>query len=124
VENEDKDLRTFGEGVKEKSFEAVKLTPCKPKGQQYTLTVQKAGSGSGTVMSSPSGIDWRSDCLLLQQRGEEKNAMGIILIVILVLLLIGALPTWRHSKSWGPYPSGGIGLILLILIILLLLGRI
>ena len=50
--------------------------------------------------------------------------MGIILIIILVLLLIGALPTWGHSKSWGPYPSGGIGLILLILIILLLLGRI
>ena len=49
--------------------------------------------------------------------------MGIILIVILVLLLIGALPTWRHSKSWGPYPSGGAGLILLILLILVLLGR-
>jgi hypothetical protein len=50
--------------------------------------------------------------------------MGIILIVILVLLLVGVLPTWPHSKSWGPYPSGVIGLILLILIILLLLGRI
>jgi hypothetical protein len=50
--------------------------------------------------------------------------MGIILVVILVLVLIGALPTWSHSKSWGPYPSGGIGLILLILIILLLMGRI
>ncbi|PIP36068.1 MAG: DUF3309 domain-containing protein [Desulfobacterales bacterium CG07_land_8_20_14_0_80_52_14] len=50
--------------------------------------------------------------------------MGIILIVILVILLVGALPTWRHSSSWGPYPSGGIGLILLIIIILLLLGRI
>ena len=50
--------------------------------------------------------------------------MGLILIVILVLLLIGALPTWNHSKSWGPYPSGGIGLILLIVIILLVLGRI
>jgi hypothetical protein len=37
--------------------------------------------------------------------------MGIILIMILVLLLIGALPTWRHSKFWGPFPSGGIGLI-------------
>jgi hypothetical protein len=42
----------------------------------------------------------------------------------LVILLIDALPTWGHSKSWGPYPSGGIGLILLILVILLLLGRI
>jgi len=50
--------------------------------------------------------------------------MGIILIIILVLLLIGVLPTWRHSKSWGPYPSGGIGLILIIVLVLLLLGRI
>jgi hypothetical protein len=50
--------------------------------------------------------------------------MGTILIVILVLVLIGALPTWPHSRSWGYYPSGGLGLILLILIILLLLGRI
>ena len=50
--------------------------------------------------------------------------MGIILIVILAIVLIGALPTWGHSKSWGPYPSGGIGLIILIVIILLLLGRI
>jgi Protein of unknown function (DUF3309) len=49
--------------------------------------------------------------------------MGTILIIILVLVLIGALPTWPHSRSWGYYPSGGIGLILLILIILLLLGK-
>ena len=50
--------------------------------------------------------------------------MGIILIVILVLVVIGALPTWPHSRSWGYFPSGGLGLVLLILIILLLLGRI
>ena len=50
--------------------------------------------------------------------------MGIILLVILILLLVGALPTWPHSRNWGYYPSGGLGLILLILIILLLLGRI
>ena len=50
--------------------------------------------------------------------------MVTILIVILVLVLVGALPTWPHSKNWGYYPSGGVGLILLILIILLLLGRI
>ncbi len=49
--------------------------------------------------------------------------LGTILIVILILLLIGALPTWPHSKQWGYYPSGGLGLILLILIILLLLGK-
>lgn len=50
--------------------------------------------------------------------------MGIILIVILVLLLVGVLPTWRHSSSWGPYPSGGVGLVLLIVLVLLLMGRI
>jgi hypothetical protein len=49
--------------------------------------------------------------------------IGTILIVILVLALIGALPTWPHSRNWGYYPTGGLGLILLILIILLLLGR-
>ena len=48
----------------------------------------------------------------------------LILIIILVLLLIGALPTWGHSRSWGYFPSGGLGLLLLILLILLLTGRI
>jgi hypothetical protein len=50
--------------------------------------------------------------------------LGTILIVILILMLLGALPTWPHSKSWGYYPSGGLGLVLLILLILLLLGHI
>jgi hypothetical protein len=49
--------------------------------------------------------------------------LGTILIVIIILMLLGALPTWPHSRNWGYYPSGGLGLILLILIILLLLGR-
>ena len=49
--------------------------------------------------------------------------MGTILIVILILILIGVLPTWPHSRNWGYYPSGGLGLILLILLILLLMGR-
>jgi hypothetical protein len=50
--------------------------------------------------------------------------LGTILIIILILILIGALPTWPHSSGWGYYPSVGIGLILLILVILVLLGRI
>ena len=50
--------------------------------------------------------------------------MMTILIVILVLALIGALPTWPYSRGWGYYPSGGVGLIVLILIILLLMGRV
>lgn len=47
-----------------------------------------------------------------------------ILIVFLILMLVGALPTWPHSRSWGYYPSGGLGLVLVILLILLLPGRI
>ncbi len=50
--------------------------------------------------------------------------LGTILIVVLILVLIGALPAWPHSRNWGYYPTGGIGLILVILVILLLLGRI
>jgi hypothetical protein len=49
--------------------------------------------------------------------------LGTILIVVLVLMLLGALPTWPHSRQWGYYPSGGLSLILVILIILVLLGR-
>jgi hypothetical protein len=55
----------------------------------------------------------------------ERNIMlGTILLVLLILMLIGAFPTWPHSKNWGYYPSGGLGLLLAILLILLLLGRI
>lgn len=50
--------------------------------------------------------------------------MRLILLVIVVLLLVGSLPTWPYSASWGYYPSGGLGLVLLILLILVLLGRI
>ena len=49
--------------------------------------------------------------------------LGTILLIVLILFLIGALPTWPHSRSWGYYPSGGVGLIVAILIVLLLLGR-
>ena len=48
--------------------------------------------------------------------------LGMILVVILILALIGALPTWPHSRSWGYYPTGGLGLLLLIVVILLVMG--
>lgn len=50
--------------------------------------------------------------------------LSIILFVVLVLLLIGAFPTWPHSRSWGYGPSGGLGLVLIILVILLVSGRV
>ena len=49
--------------------------------------------------------------------------LGTILIVILILILLGAVPAWPHSRSWGYGPSGGLGLVVIILVILLLLGR-
>ena len=50
--------------------------------------------------------------------------LGTILLIILILILIGALPTWPYSSGWGYYPSRGVGLILIIIVILLLMGRI
>ena len=49
--------------------------------------------------------------------------LGTILIIVLILMLVGAVPRWPHSRDWGYFPSGGLGLVLLILIILLLSGR-
>jgi hypothetical protein len=51
-------------------------------------------------------------------------SLGTILLIILILILIGALPTWPHSANWGYFPSGGLGLLVVILIILLILGKI
>jgi len=49
--------------------------------------------------------------------------LGTILIVIVVLMLLGALPSWPHSRQWGYYPSGGLGFVLLIVVVLVLMGR-
>ena len=50
-------------------------------------------------------------------------SLGTILLIVLVLLLIGVIPTWPHSRSWGYGPSGGLGLVVVVLIVLLLMGR-
>jgi len=51
------------------------------------------------------------------------SPIGLVLVVVLVIVLLGALPTWPHSANWGYFPSGGLGLLLLIVLILLLVGR-
>jgi len=50
--------------------------------------------------------------------------LGVILLMVLICMLLGALPTWPHSRSWGYYPSSGLGVLLAIVVVLLLLGRI
>jgi hypothetical protein len=51
-------------------------------------------------------------------------SLGTILLIVLVLLLLGALPTWPYSSGWGFYPSGGLGLVVIVLLILVLTGRV
>jgi hypothetical protein len=58
------------------------------------------------------------------RKGERSMSLGTVLLIILILILLGALPTWPYSSGWGYYPSGGIGIVLIIVLILLLLGRI
>lgn len=50
--------------------------------------------------------------------------LGTILLIVLILLILGALPTWPYSRDWGYYPSGGLGVVLVILLLLVLFGRI
>ena len=74
----------------------------------------------GTEVSSPHSP--RLTVQTLELPGEHH--MLTILVVILLLMALGALPTWPYSRGWGYYPSGGLGLLLVILVVLLLLGRI
>ncbi len=50
-------------------------------------------------------------------------SLGTILLIVLILVLVGAMPTWNHSRSWGYLPSGGVGLVVLIVLVLVLTGR-
>jgi len=59
-----------------------------------------------------------------RSREANKMSLGTILLIVLVLALVGVIPTWPHSRKWGYGPSGGVGLILLIVLILFLMGRI
>jgi hypothetical protein len=54
---------------------------------------------------------------------EESMSIGTLLLIILIIILVGALPTWPYSAGWGYYPTGGVGLLLVIVVILLLMGR-
>jgi asparagine N-glycosylation enzyme membrane subunit Stt3 len=58
------------------------------------------------------------------KRLEAASMIGTVLLIVLILLLIGALPSWPHSRSWGYYPSGGLGLVVIIVLILLLMGHV
>jgi len=71
----------------------------------------------------PAAPSPRGGTTQIQIRNKDRFMLGTILIVVLVLMLIGVLPTWGHSRSWGYLPSGSVGLILLILLVLVVTGR-
>jgi hypothetical protein len=84
--------------------------------------VSKRRIGAGIQAGNEGSKQWffhRSDATT-----RKVCMLGTILLILLILMLIGALPAWPHSRGWGYYPSGGLGLVLIILIILLLLGKI
>jgi Protein of unknown function (DUF3309) len=75
--------------------------------------------------STPTGTNFRLPRFLLNSESfREAHMLSTILVVILILIVIGALPNWGHSSSWGYGPSGGLGLILVIVIVLVLMGKI
>jgi hypothetical protein len=74
--------------------------------------------GGGTAAAC-----WRSTSVWSHLM-EEQTVLGTVLLVVLILLLVGALPTWPHSAGWGYYPSSGLGLLLIIIVVLLVSGRI
>jgi hypothetical protein len=112
---------------------------------QIAFLSSKPSIGTDSAVAEVSGrsdIDWpyvrqrtdrfrQSDYHLSDVSGircietrRSKMSIGMILLIVLVLALVGVIPTWGHSKSWGYGPSGGIGLVLLIIVILLLMGKI
>jgi Protein of unknown function (DUF3309) len=77
------------------------------------MTFIEPGWNSSSTGQAPGDFYWK-----------WSKHMYTILLIILVLLLIGALPTWPYSGSWGYYPSGGLGLVLIIVLVLVLMGRV
>jgi len=95
--------------------------PPPPKSRQATGT-EKAHRFASAPMAVPetSTLFLRPFCRAYK---ECTMGLGTILLIVLVLLLLGAIPTWPHSRSWGYAPSGGLGLLLVIVVVLLLMGR-
>ncbi len=93
--------------------------------KQYPKNWKPSGENQGQSRKDDRRDDNRGKYFHQPQPQIERNIMlGTILLVLLVLMLLGALPTWPHSRTWGYYPSGGLGLVAVILLVLLLLGRI
>jgi hypothetical protein len=99
-----------------KGGKGVRSLPTRPWFSYYTVFLNDPGTIIG--IQRPFAAKLKQS----EETAREDHKMGTILLIILILLLIGAVPAWPHSRGWGYYPSGGLGLVLLIIVILLLLG--
>lgn len=92
----------------------------------FVLFSAMPGAWHSAVNTDDDRRQVQESTLTAESSREERCRMGIgtILLIILILLLLGALPAWPHSRNWGYFPSGGLGLVVVILLILVLLGRI
>ena len=82
---------------------------------------QKIGLMQGSFLRQRSAHQYRG---AICPPKEKTMGLGTILLIVLILMLVGAIPTWPHSRGWGYAPSGVLGLVVLVIIVLLLLGRI
>jgi hypothetical protein len=73
--------------------------------------------------SADAGVQFNEQAPTTDNREEETMSLGTILLIVLILMLIGVIPTWPHSRSWGYGPSGALGVVLIIIIVLLVLGK-
>jgi hypothetical protein len=86
-------------------------------------------AAAGALLTSARGA-FRPSCgrtgarIWFYSQKEITMSVSLIVLILVILLLVGALPTWGHSRNWGYGPSGGLGLVLLILVVLLLMGKI
>jgi hypothetical protein len=96
------------------------------EGMDLDLQIHQEGDGrgpEGTARCTGTGDSCAGPDATRSATGAKGVVMGTILLIVVVLLLVGALPTWPHSSTWGYFPSGGLGLVVLILLVLVLTGR-
>jgi hypothetical protein len=84
---------------------------------------EKGSGAEGSYGDSRAGVVVATLLPLPNRRSKENSMLLAILFVVLILALVGSVPTWPHSRNWGYYPSGGVGVVLLILLVLFLMGR-
>jgi len=97
---------------------------CSRAGTQFGNEHSPLGRVNTRMFDSALNVETRCLSLRTHPSLKERVMLGTILLIVLILLLIGAIPSWSHSRSWGYGPSGGLGVIVIIVIVLLLTGRI